>query len=169
MTRGFRRILVLLIAVTCVLGLPTVSAAEPDAGAAVDCPQGCACWQENGISKMSCSAPANEPAPRQQVEGNAVDAAHARRSPQQTRQVTGSVPDASAEQPWMTDDERLAALKQRQGKVEHSLLKAQRERFEARARGESAEELERIETSFADLKQQRWTILQKIGQLQPTE
>jgi hypothetical protein len=164
MTRGFRRVFVVLIAVACILGLATASAAEPDGGAALDCPQGCACWTENGITKMSCRARANEPAPQQRGEEDA-----ARRGPQHTRQVGGSMADVAAEDPWMTDEDRLTALKKRQSEVERSLLKAQRERFEARARGESDEELERVDASFADLKQQRWTIIQKVRRLQPTE
>jgi hypothetical protein len=59
-------------------------------------------------------------------------------------------PDAT-----LSDDEKRAYLRNRQEKLDSDLLAAQRARFVAEARGESAEELQRLDRSFADLNARR--------------
>jgi hypothetical protein len=59
-------------------------------------------------------------------------------------------PDAT-----LSDDEKRAYLQKRQEALDDDLLAAQRARFVAKARGESAQELERLDRGFADLNARR--------------
>jgi hypothetical protein len=63
---------------------------------------------------------------------------------------------------WLTDEERLARLQERQRELDRRLLEVQRARFEARSRGDAAEEIERLEKTFDDIQDQRRANLRQI-------
>jgi hypothetical protein len=69
-------------------------------------------------------------------------------------------PDAA-----LSEDEKRAYLQKRQEALDNDLLAAQRARFVAKARGESADGLERLERTFADLKARRQANLTQLRAL----
>lgn len=140
----------------CATGLAVLAAspvrAEERAGACRGGPHpSCVCWTENGVTTMSCPSDTAHPetsAARgdQRVVRMAVDAPVPTGEPR----VDLPPPDAT-----LSDDEKRAYLRNRQEKLDSDLLAAQRARFVAEARGESAEELQRLDRSFADLNARR--------------
>jgi hypothetical protein len=118
------------------------------------CPAGCSCWTEDGVSKMACGArPPAETAP-----GSATPPANGASAPR----GADTAGDDDNDERWLTDEERLARLQERQRELDRKLLEIQRARFEARSRGDAAEEIERLEKAFDDVQDQRRATLRQI-------
>jgi len=128
---------------------------------AVTCPASgsvdgaCVCWMESGVTRMACHQGAIE-APDSTVgradEGGDRHSASsaARPSRRIVRSPVGEEPSAG-----MTDEEWREQLELRQQSLDRNLLEVQRARFEARARKESPEELERLDKAFTDVQAER--------------
>lgn len=149
----------LLTVFVCTLGL--VAWAPPAHGddvGPVDCPwegavgRMCSCWREAGIVKMVCSQP---------MTGSTESKTEkSRTEPVSRRSASVSRPEIVLpvfEEPHevLTPEERRAMLVHRQRSLDEHLLKVQRARFLAKARGETPEEIEKLEETFAKLQEGR--------------
>ena len=163
----------LLTVFVCTLGL--VAWAPPAHGddvGPVDCPwegaagRMCSCWREAGIVKMVCSQP---------MTGSTES------KTEKSRTETVSQRSASVSRPGvvlpalekldetLTPEERRAMLVHRQRSLDEHLLKVQRARFLAKARGETSEEIERLDETFAELQEGRHHNLTELGVFDTSE
>lgn len=136
----------------CATGLVVLAASPVRAGERAGACRGgpdasCICWTEDGVTKMSCPpdpvhAEVAGPSGNRRVAPLAVDAPVPTGKPR----VERLPPDAT-----LSDVERRAYLQKRQETLDNDLLAAQRARFVAKARGESAAKLERLDRTFTDL------------------
>lgn len=130
---------------------PTIATASD-----TKCPDLCSCWTEAGITKMAC---------RTEKKDTPDTANRAGTRTQSPATATATSPTEDADDRWLTEDERRAKLEARQRELDQQLLEVQRSRFEARARHESAEEIERLEDSFADIQSERRSNLVRLKAL----
>jgi len=69
----------------------------------------------------------------------------------------------------LTPEERRAMLVHRQRSLDEHLLKVQRARFLAKARGEASEEIEKLDETFSKLQEGRHQNLTELGAFETSE
>ena len=155
----------LLTVFVCTFGL--VAWAPPAHGddvGPVDCPwegeagRMCSCWREAGIVKMVCSQPMT--GRTGSTTGTPSTTETSKRKTVNQRSASVSRPEVvlpTFEEPRevLNPEERRAMLVHRQRSLDEHLLKVQRARFLAKARGETPEEIEKLEETFAKLQEGR--------------